>query len=739
MANVILNLNDLPVSKEKKDYFSMNESVLSLEMSKSLVDEVLALNRLDKPELNKRVQWISEQILRSTSYNVDAVDEETQKCVLHLLLDLFIRVGYKHESEFDIVENILFASKLDYETYENGQVLHLLMRYDIIKYFQWQIINEKEEDFYREFEEKSKEMQNKPKTLNDLLEVTLAFGSLNIFRFLVDFIHNRYVGPAFDCPILVKAAAWSIYVVDEKKPQFYECFDYLLNQHQTDVNAEDANGNTALHHACMNKEEYLIKALLNKKANIDVATLKKGIPTEIFASYLDSLVTAVPEDLSRSGLTKFGQARLQQKYVDDRIIFINLKSFVFCPITYIEVLNFISLHHDYRHLLHHPVLGALQDLTWQMMYWKRVILNTPTMLTRIMFLMFLFLPYTAKIPGMDVFVKVLVLGVVFGKIYLSIYLFEYYRGTHRVNKKFFNTVLLLKMINITAYLYFVFFIMEECTISECPETMACTFMYFAINITLSIGLFSPSVARYNFMLLKILINALKFLISISFLIFGFALAFVALFGKSFGEIPDAAPSEEEFNILSSRKNFAELVANETTTGEAHFQRFDFYAIAILKTLFTLSGELNDDTFRYRTFMSCLFLATFILVIPIMAVNLLTGLAVGDVYELISHSKFWHRKMQCLLTLSSMWQIEAPNKVKPAVRILDKFLVPFKLKDNLKRKLQDNPTVAVNIRSQRIFACKNLEKYNVEELGRLNRSSVIDAVQIIKDRIRDDKQ
>lgn len=74
-----------------------------------------------------------------------------------------------------------------------------------------------------------------------------------------------------------------------------------------------------------------------------------------------------------------------------------------------------------------------------------------------------------------------------------------------------------------------------------------------------------------------------------------------------------------------------------------------------------------------------------------------------------------------------------NKVKPAVRLLDKLLVPFKLRTNLKVMLQDNPTVAVNIRTRKIFSCKNLERYNTEELGRLNRSSVIDAEQIIKER------
>lgn len=616
---------------QMNSYHTMNDSILSLDMSKSVIEEVRLLNGLEKGELNQRVQCISEQILRSTSYNVDAVDERDEKCVLHLLLEIFIRVGYKHSSEFDIVENILFASKIDYETYDDGKVLELLVKYDIIKYFQWQIINDKEDDFYREFEEQSKRMQTDQRALNDLLEVALAFGSVNIYKYLTNWIHNNYSGTIFECPVLVKAASWSIYVVEDRKPGFYECFNYVLNQHQTDVNAEDTNGNTALHHACFNKEAYLIKALLAKKANIDIVCLKKGMPSDLFASYLDSLVTSVPEDLTRSGLTKFGEARLKQKYVDDRMIFINLKSFVHCPITYIEVLNLISLHHDYRHLLHHPVLGALQDLTWQLMYWKRVILNTPTMMTRILFLMFIFLPYTSEIEGIHIFVKIVVSVVIIGKIYLSIYLFEYYRGTHRVNQKFFNSVLFLKFINICAYFTFVFFIFGSCTVVKCPDTMALTFMYFAINITLSIGLFSPAVARYNFMLLKILINALKFLASISFLIFGFALSFVALFGKSFGEIP----KEEELPVLGvdvrTRNNFAELRTNETKTGEAESQRFDFYAVAVLKTLFTLSGEIDENSFRYQTFWSCLFLATFILVIPIMAVNLLTGLAVGDVY------------------------------------------------------------------------------------------------------------
>lgn len=608
----------------------MNDSVLSLDKTKTLIEEIHEFNRLEKGEWDQRVCVISEHLLRSTTHNVDAVDTNDEKCVLHILLEIFLRVGYKHRSEFDIVENILFASKIDYETYKDGIVLKLLTKYDIIKYLQWQIIHKKEDEFYHEFEEQSKTMQKDQSALTDLLEVTLAFGSVNIFKYLTDFIENRYVGPRLEYPILVKAASWSIYVIEDRKSDFYECFDYILSRTQTDINAEDPHGHTALYYACFNKEEYLIKALLKKKANIDIFCLKQGMPSNLFASYLDSLVTSVPEELSKSNLTKFGQARLKQQYVDGKMIFINLKSFIFCPITYIELLNLISLSHDYRHLLHHPVLGVLQDLTWQLMYWKRVILNTPTMMTRILFLLFLFLPYTAEIPGITIFTKTLVLGVVLGKIYLSIYLFEYYLGTHKINQKFFYTVLMLKIINICAYLYFVFEIMEHCTMETCPDTMALVFMYFAINITLSIGLFSPQVARYNFMLLRILMNALKFLVSISFLVLGFALSFVALNGKKFGEIPKRE-EQPTIQIVSRAPSFAQINANETATNQAEGQRFVYYATAVLKTLFTLSGELDENNFTYYTFFSCLFLATFILVIPIMAVNLLTGLAVGDVY------------------------------------------------------------------------------------------------------------
>lgn len=79
-----------------------------------------------------------------------------------------------------------------------------------------------------------------------------------------------------------------------------------------------------------------------------------------------------------------------------------------------------------------------------------------------------------------------------------------------------------------------------------------------------------------------------------------------------------------------------------------------------------------------------------------------------------------------------------HKIKRVFKLLDKMLFPFKLQTNLKTMLEKNPTVAVNIRTRKIFAFKSLDKYNTEELGRLNRSSVIDAAQIIKERNKDGK-
>lgn len=71
-------------------------------------------------------------------------------------------------------------------------------------------------------------------------------------------------------------------------------------------------------------------------------------------------------------------------------------------------------------------------------------------------------------------------------------------------------------------------------------------------------------------------------------------------------------------------------------------------LTLFKTLVMLVGEIWDNVDGSRSFKIYLVYAFLIFMLPIVALNLLNGLAVGNVKDISSQAQYWHRKVQCMV-------------------------------------------------------------------------------------------
>lgn len=393
----------------------------------------------NKDHLDQAVKHLRREILLSDSSSLDAEDEggisthdilgqlSTDKqreykecmCLLERLLWVLLQIEYKDKQPTDVVELVLVKSNLDYAVYKNRRVLFLLKEYDkmldhSVKYLQWQIFSGVAEKYIvrqrhsqrsssfttansevsepantLEDEEEAlfwltlDEAINTPDLLDELFEAVFPSGSLEMLKYLLNQIKKRGLKRKLECPVLVNAVYWSIYVKDENEQKFYNCFNHALEIEKNNLGATDPiYGDTALHIANDFRDKYMTKKLLDKHPPIAIKNKKEKFPISNiskggFKHFLDSLITDVPTKfLTSLEVWKIIKGIYIDEYDLENVIFIDFNTFISknpdnnLEFHDLELIKEVKDSKELWELIDHPVISTLLELHWkEFKYW----------------------------------------------------------------------------------------------------------------------------------------------------------------------------------------------------------------------------------------------------------------------------------------------------------------------------------------------------------------------------------
>lgn len=343
-------------------------------------------------------------------------------CMLERLLWALIQIEYKDQQLTDVVELILVKSEKDYENYKNRRVLTLLQKYDVVskpsvKYLQWQVLSGTAERYVKSRNESNSQrsssyttanfeaddsnanlendellfwskleeaLEKNLKFLDEVFEAIFPSGSIELLKYLLNKIDEKNLKEKLECPVIVNAVYWCIYVKDQNMDAFHRCFDYALEKEKNNLHdREPQYGDTALHIANELKDKYMIKALLKNHPPIATKSKQEKFPISNISKddlkqFLDSLITDIPSKfLTSLDVWKIIKAIFISEYKLDGVIFMNLNTFVSKDINNkneefndLEFIKEIKDSNEQNELIDHPVIRTLLELNWiKFQYW----------------------------------------------------------------------------------------------------------------------------------------------------------------------------------------------------------------------------------------------------------------------------------------------------------------------------------------------------------------------------------
>lgn len=267
---------------------------------------------------------------------------------------------------------------------------------------------------------------------------------------------------------------------------------------------------------------------------------------------------------------------------------------------------YFARNRELRPLLAHPIVETLIKLKY-----KRLrAYNWDLILWRVVVLLIVILQYLLPTSTHPYIVS----WATFAFLTLSEF-YAYFKSPSQIR------IFLFGFLNIATLSALFVFLYDDCVNESCPNITGLGSILLAINITFIMCYFSDNVAVYVFMLFSVARNAFKFLVAISIMLLGFAYCL----SKQLGQMEDFDLQEQQYFQQSEYPN------NATTN----------LIKIVFKTFVMLSGELEAGAIPYLHHTSYVVFLVFIFFVPIVSVNLLSGLAVGDVHEIRSNARLWH--------------------------------------------------------------------------------------------------
>uniref|UniRef100_A0A336MKR5 CSON003149 protein n=1 Tax=Culicoides sonorensis TaxID=179676 RepID=A0A336MKR5_CULSO len=329
-----------------------------------------------------------------------------------------------------------------------------------------------------------------------------------------------------------------------------------------------------------------------------------------FMGALDEKGDLVMADINKQQFTRFFNSLVNPQSNDRRIIEMDLSCFFpseefldeYPEYNEMKFFYHLADKKDLRQLLVHPVIETLINLKFK----KLSIFNWDLILWRIVVLFLVLFNYL--LPHN---VTKTLSWTMFTVLLLS-ELYAYFESPSRIR------IFVLGVLNITTLTFLFLFLYKDCIINECPNITGFGALLLALNITFILCYFSHHVSLYVFMLFSVARNAFKFIAAISIMLLGFAYCL----SKNFGEMEGFEYiQEDEYN-------------NPISPNITHLEK------TIFKTFLMLTGELEARDIPYLHLMSYAVFLVFVFFVPIVSINLLSGLAVGDVQQIISNARLW---------------------------------------------------------------------------------------------------
>lgn len=644
-------------------------------------------------EVGQNVKQLRKTLLISPSSEIDALDNGGS-CVLYKVLKYFLDIKYKDDARVDVVELVLNKSYLDYRNYQEGIVLTLLQIYDksispfvSIKFLQWQILNREGEalivrwQMIQQDSDKGEDNNNKDVKkfvrkvhkaihnkvhLDDMIESTLASGSLELLKYLKRFIDEN--GIALVTPIIINAVSWRLFVKRGNMEHFQKCFEYLLDvadKKELSLGDKNGKGMTALHFADHLNDDYMVKKLLLKGApitaqDVDMKFPVQNVKFDTLKEFFDSLVTATPSRfLADESVWQVINSIYKNEYGLDGFIFMDFNTFEWpqpdgnrSKFENLQLIKFISESPRLCRLIDHPISATLLEMHWSR--FKKWSLLDQISVIYMLFALIVFFVKFGLLSFISIEFSETVDFAIAGltAIFLLTEIIKNYKicqvakmcflrifrqNSYKIrNFPIYQTTTSI-FLKIPVLVLLIIFAMYHCdqNLKNCKETIGIGSILMSINFTLLIAYFSQTVAHCVIIFLYVAYTGFKFILCMILILFGFGIGLVMLINNfTYAVTIDRSPYESPFNTANNA---------DENTGNA----YDWGKIwlSLFRTFVMSTGELEVSNFQFHTISSYIVFSFFVFVIPIVFFNLLNGLAIEDISVIKKEGMYWYRKTQ----------------------------------------------------------------------------------------------
>ena len=411
---------------------------------------------------------------------------------------------------------------------------------------------------------------------------------------------------------------------DALKCNYLKCFNLLIDDPRCDINAQDYQGNTALHYAVRNKSDVATLALLKKSAYIGTHNMFNEIAIDeinsnVLGRFLDDCITTNTQRMGDEeheiniDYTFLMAPKVRNVALND----VTEKTFA----EEIAPLSYIAKSSDLRPLIKHPVLSSYLYLKWQ----KLSFLFYTNLLVFSIFLVS-FITYIVLCQSIEeenkqdssaysFFYNVSFLGIIIltlREIFQCFLSFKHY---------FLDPVNWFEIVLIC--LAWIVLLGTNLPEESTRIIRAVTILFVATEFLQLVGTLPIlSVSTHMVILKKVSVTFLKSIALYSILLFAFALCFYTMFGGT-----PKTNNNGTATASSSTDNGCKTNNDDADADE--FNNFGYPGIAIIKTFVMLTGEFDASSLDLNNASYCIIFVMFVFLITIVLFNLLNALAISD--------------------------------------------------------------------------------------------------------------
>ncbi|XP_063698034.1 transient receptor potential cation channel protein painless-like [Culicoides brevitarsis] len=678
-------------------------------------DLVIGFNLENFDDLLKKLHL---KIFHSSPMIVDEENDDGM-CLLEHLLNKFKLLCVKDMEVVDAIELILTRTLKKLDRYKGGKLLEMIQEYDArepysVKYAQYLIMSQQDEKFFELFQEMAAgTLLESKKNQFDLFKATFVKGSCDVLKFLMR--QNDVVGKG--SAIILIAAYSRKFVQEAAFGSYLNCFEYVLNHKRTDINAVDRCGNTALH---VVHDGVLVRKILEKKPffgykNIAGDSALNNVDCESLTWFLNLLVCDAKHELNvkcdgkkekNNLLLDLTPFHTPSKSSEDHVQ----------NVFGIETLLVMSRVKHLQSMFQHAVIKVFFELYW-MKYKKKMLWDRPAMLGSLWLisgkaLASGFANYSSSfaifkdyiIIGMHILLAIMVFYMVCYYSFVTYMIFGSKLTEPRISKYRLRSLFFMDIPLLVVIFAFIF---HNSLGVDLDQVLGIGSMILCVQLTISISFSNQTLGVNLLMLFYVSWTAFQFLGSTFLIVFGFALSFMHLFSN--------------FSVERGYESYIRV--NETMPLD--YSVHHLFA-GIFKTLVMMTGEMDADDLKFRYNSSYIIFMLFIFIVPIIFVNLLNGLAIGDIQWIQEHAEFLYRKAQLMIMYQFCCINMALREIFRGWNIFSIDLHPGINGDNAYLTV-DRTTFAVYFVDDKI---NDAEKDNRVMLGRLTKETVKELESIL---------